>query len=64
MNTGSTFAYEPTHSIATKGASRQRAMTTRTGVTTGPPLTSGVSDIGGSVPSSDRLDHMCNAQAM
>lgn len=49
MNAGSAFAYEPTHSIATKGAIRQRAMTTRVGVTTGSLVSS--SDIGGSVPS-------------
>ncbi|GGQ57094.1 hypothetical protein Saso_71350 [Streptomyces asoensis] len=55
MNVGSTFAYEPTHSIATKGASRHRAMATRTGVTTGPLVTSGLSDIGGSAPHSIAL---------
>ncbi|GGK52932.1 hypothetical protein GCM10010094_11610 [Streptomyces flaveus] len=35
MKAGSTFAYESTQSIATNGANRQRAITTRTGVTTG-----------------------------
>lgn len=45
MNAGSTFAYDPTHSMATKGAIRQRAMATRAGVTTGSLVSS--SDIGG-----------------
>lgn len=35
MKVGSTFAYEPTQSIATNGAARQRAMSTLTGVTVG-----------------------------
>lgn len=35
MKVGSTFAYEPTQSIATNGAMRQRAMTTLIGVTVG-----------------------------
>ncbi|GKQ39812.1 hypothetical protein ALMP_63390 [Streptomyces sp. A012304] len=46
MNVGSTFAYEPTHNIATKGANRQSPMTTRMGVTTGPSDTSGAFGIG------------------
>ncbi|GGS91522.1 hypothetical protein GCM10010254_09310 [Streptomyces chromofuscus] len=45
INVGSTFAYEPTQSMATKGAIKQRATATRTGVTTGPLFTSGASDI-------------------
>ncbi|GAA3501090.1 hypothetical protein GCM10019016_081970 [Streptomyces prasinosporus] len=51
MTTGSVFAYDPTHSMATKGATRQRAMTTRKGVTTGPLPVSGACDMDGSVPS-------------
>lgn len=35
MKVGSIFAYELTQSIATNGAMRHRAMTTRTGVTVG-----------------------------
>ncbi|GHE58161.1 hypothetical protein GCM10018782_35690 [Streptomyces griseoaurantiacus] len=50
MNTGSVLAYEPTHSIATNGATRQRPMTTRRGVTA-PLPTPGASDMCGSVPS-------------
>ncbi|GGW87731.1 hypothetical protein GCM10010383_15450 [Streptomyces lomondensis] len=61
MNAGSVLAYEPTHSIATKGAIRHRAMTTRTGVTTGPLLSSGACDIRRLRPLSD---HLCNAQAI
>ena len=52
------------HSIATNGAARQRAMTTRTGVTTGAATsggTSGTSDISRLRP---LTDHLCNAQAM
>ncbi|GAB7060930.1 hypothetical protein JCM12681A_26400 [Streptomyces mexicanus] len=66
MNVGSLLAYDPTHSIATKGATRQRPMTTRTGVTT-PLPTSGASDMCGSVPSLSTVivaDHLCNAQAI
>ncbi|GHB19011.1 hypothetical protein GCM10010331_01080 [Streptomyces xanthochromogenes] len=47
---GSVLAYELTHSIATKGAIRQSAMTTRKGVITG-LFTSVDSGMGGSVPS-------------
>ncbi|GHC47566.1 hypothetical protein GCM10010349_10970 [Streptomyces flavofungini] len=46
MKSGSAFAYELTQSIATKGATRQRAMITRTGVTTG-CLTSGATGASG-----------------
>lgn len=60
MKAGSTFAYDPTHSIATKGAKRQSAMTTRAGVTTG-GLTSGAFDIPRLRP---LTDHLCNAQAI
>ncbi|GGN78355.1 hypothetical protein GCM10011579_061480 [Streptomyces albiflavescens] len=60
MKAGSVFAYEPTHSIATKGANRQRAITTRTGVTAG-GFTSGTSDIWRLRP---LTDHLCNAQAI
>lgn len=35
MNVGSTFAYEPTQSIATNGATRQSAITPLMGVTVG-----------------------------
>lgn len=42
MSVGSTFAYEPTHSIATKGATRQSPAITRVGVTTGAALPAGV----------------------
>ncbi|GHA34095.1 hypothetical protein GCM10010372_37760 [Streptomyces tauricus] len=64
MKVGSTFAYDPTQSIATNGAIRQRAITTRTGVTTGGSPsgalgTSGVSDIRRLRP---LTDHLCNAQ--
>lgn len=47
MNVGSVFAYEPTQSIATNGAKRQRATITRTGVITGcfSSVTSVTSDI-------------------
>ena len=62
MNVGSVFAYEPTHSIATKGAMRQSAMTTRDGCHDRPPVHFwGVLTSGGSVPSTD---HLCNAQAI
>ncbi|GAA1351821.1 hypothetical protein GCM10009612_09330 [Streptomyces beijiangensis] len=56
MKAGSTFAYELTQSIATKGAIRQIAMITRAGVTTGGGFSSGMRC---SVPS---LITCCNAQ--
>ncbi|GHH30697.1 hypothetical protein Srubr_52350 [Streptomyces rubradiris] len=58
MSVGSTLAYEPTHSIATKGATRHKAMITLTGVTTG-GLTSGVPDMPRLRP---LADHLCNEQ--
>ncbi|GAA2223507.1 hypothetical protein GCM10010104_13390 [Streptomyces indiaensis] len=61
MKAGSVLAYEPTHSMATKGATRQSPMTTRTGVTTGPLLDSGACDIRRLRPLSD---HLGNAQAI
>ncbi|GGV84569.1 hypothetical protein GCM10010228_62650 [Streptomyces massasporeus] len=61
MKAGSVLAYEPTHSMATNGAMRQTAMTTRMGVTTGPPLASGACDIRRLRPLGD---HLCNAQAI
>ncbi|GGN35437.1 hypothetical protein GCM10011578_077440 [Streptomyces fuscichromogenes] len=68
MNTGSVLAYEPTHSIATKGAIRQRAMATRRGVTTAALVTSDASDISRLRPLTDRtaitVVHLCNAQAI
>ncbi|GGZ89702.1 hypothetical protein GCM10010344_66630 [Streptomyces bluensis] len=60
MSVGSVLAYEPTQSIATNGANRHRAMTTRTGVTTG-GFTSGASDMFRLRP---LADHLCNAQEM
>lgn len=60
MKAGSSFAYEPTHSIATKGANRQSAMTTLAGVTV-PLFTSDVCDIRRLRP---LTDHLCNAQAI
>ncbi|GHH65143.1 hypothetical protein GCM10018775_85620 [Streptomyces umbrinus] len=74
MKAGSTFAYEPTQSIATNGAIRQTAITTRTGVTTGGVTTGGVTvgvfpsgALGASGASDIRrlrplADHLCNAQ--
>ncbi|GAA2353364.1 hypothetical protein GCM10010246_47680 [Streptomyces cuspidosporus] len=51
MKVGSILAYEPTHSIATKGAIRHSAATTREGVTAGLlPCVPDVSDMG-SAPS-------------
>ncbi|GGW38071.1 hypothetical protein GCM10010320_17180 [Streptomyces caelestis] len=61
MKAGSVWAYEPTHSMATKGAMRQRAMTTRIGVTVAPLLASGACDIRRLRPLSD---HLWNAQAI
>ncbi|GAA2736245.1 hypothetical protein GCM10010360_31850 [Streptomyces nogalater] len=58
MSVGSTLEYEPTHSTATKGATRHRAMITLAGVTTG-GLTSGVSDMPRLRP---LADHLCNEQ--
>ncbi|GGY46576.1 hypothetical protein GCM10010384_61280 [Streptomyces djakartensis] len=60
MKAGPVLAYEPTHSMATKGATRHSAMTTRIGVTTALP-TSGVCDIRRFRPLGD---HLCNAQAI
>ncbi|GGY89329.1 hypothetical protein GCM10010365_04350 [Streptomyces poonensis] len=61
MNVGSTEEYEPTHSIATKGATRQRAMTTRTGVTTG-SRTSGALGTSDMTRLRSLVDHLCNGQ--
>ncbi|GGY92847.1 hypothetical protein GCM10010385_48730 [Streptomyces geysiriensis] len=55
MKAGSDFAYEPTQSMATNGASRQRPMTTRTGVTTGSPLCGGACDMRWLRPLADHL---------
>ncbi|GAA2631361.1 hypothetical protein GCM10010307_23770 [Streptomyces vastus] len=64
MKDGSTFAYEPTQSIATNGAKRQRPITTRTGVTTGRFTSDALGASGASVASGiSRLrpltDHLC-----
>ena len=45
MNVGSVFAYEPTHNIATNGATRQSADDDAHGRHHRPLLTSGASDI-------------------
>ncbi|GHJ31279.1 hypothetical protein TPA0910_57120 [Streptomyces hygroscopicus subsp. sporocinereus] len=59
MKVGSTLAYEPTQSIPTKGAIRQRAARTRGGVTTG--LLPGAVDVSdmwrAPVPSAHHLRH-------